>query len=343
KRCHYSTSFFRSNIIFSENSHFGMISVAVTYYLLYLISIEKNFFLKLVFLLLVLSFFYNSSTTSILGYILSFFAVYICCYKKINNQFLLLTTGYLFLTILILFTSSNCLKRFQDIDEVSQSFKEIYNLNIISENKNKNKNKNESLDNQNDLNNRWNKLINEYLTAIEQLSRLNNDFDKNKIKKTNLEQKILNLENQMNRLDEKKFKIIKSNLSTNLTTQVYLRSFYILFEAIKEKPFGWGFNNYYLASNKYRFKVPFLNPSTVFLNSHDASNNFVKLITEFGVFGLFLLIIILLACLNNNIDHKVKIFFMPLIITQLIRGAGYFNGGFLIGICIFIILFVYKD
>ena len=137
--------------------------------------------------------------------------------------------------------------------------------------------------------------------------------------------------------------MIRKNESLNLTTQVYVRSFYILLESIKEKPFGWGLNNYYLASNEYRYKVPFINPATIFLNSRDASNNFVKLIVEFGVFGLFLLILITFICLNQNIDYKSKIFFMPIIITQLIRGAGYFNGGFLIGICIIIVLLIYKD
>ena len=40
--------------------------------------------------------------------------------------------------------------------------------------------------------------------------------------------------------------------------------------------------------------------------------------------------------------YSAKIFFMPIIITQLIRGAGYFNGGFILAINILIILYIYN-
>ena len=349
KRCHYFTGLFRLNILFSENSHFGMVSVAVSYYLLYLISIEKKIFFKIIFLLIVMSFFYNSSTTSILGYTLSFFAVHICCYKKINNQFLLLTTAFLIITIFIFFTSSSCMKRFQDVGRVAQTYKEIQNLNVkknknlIKNTINEKKNKKVILEYQNDLNKKFNEYYAEYYASYNKLFLLMENFEKNEIRIKNVRKRLIYLEKKLNEFDKDKFKIVHSNLSTNLTTQVYLRSFYILLEAIKEKPLGWGLNNYYLASTEYRYKVPFINPATVFLNSHDASNNFVKLITEFGVFGLFLLVIITLICLNQKIDYRVKIFFMPLIITQLIRGAGYFSGGFIFALNILIILYIFKS
>lgn len=344
KRCHYSTGFFRSNLIFSENSHFGMISVAVSYYLFYLISVEKRNFLRIFLLLSVLSFLYNSSTTYILGYILSFFAIQICCYKKINKQFFLLTTSFLIIIIVVLTNSSTCLKRFQDLDKTSELFYKIKNLNtkytsekvedIASEN---------ILVSQKDFNSKFNELLTEYLRLYAGLSNLRDNSIQNEMKKKDLQERLISIEEKLNKFDKEKFDLVSKNLSLNLTTQVYLRSFYVLLEAIKEKPFGWGFNNYYLASKEYKFIIPFINPQTIFLNTHDASNNFVKLITEFGIFGIFLLILIIFICLNKNLDYKVKIFFMPLIITQLIRGAGYFNGGFLIGICIVIILSIYKD
>jgi len=326
-----------------------MVSVAVSYYLLYLISIEKKIFFKIIFLLIVMSFFYNSSTTSILGYTLSFFAVHICCYKKINNQFLLLTTAFLIITIFIFFTSSSCMKRFQDVGRVAQTYKEIQNLNVkknknlIKNTINEKKNKKVILEYQNDLNKKFNEYYAEYHASYNKLFHLMENFEKNEIRIKNVRKRLIYLEKKLNEFDKDKFKIVHSNLSTNLTTQVYLRSFYILLEAIKEKPLGWGLNNYYLASTEYRYKVPFINPATVFLNSHDASNNFVKLITEFGVFGLFLLVIITLICLNQKIDYRVKIFFMPLIITQLIRGAGYFSGGFIFALNILIILYIFKS
>ena len=353
KRCHYSTGFFRTNIIFSENSHFGMVSVAVSYYLFYLISVEKRNFLRIILLLFVLSFIYNSSTTYILGYILSFFAIQICCYKKTNKQFFLLTTSFLIIIIVTLIISSSCLKRFQDLGQTSEVFKKIYNLNNVNANSEKIEDTSSEniediasgniLVSQNDLNRKFNEIFTEYYELYKQLSNLTDNLISNEKKKKDLQERLIFIEKKLNKFDKEKFDLMTKNFSLNLTTQVYLRSFYVLLEAIKEKPFGWGLNNYYLASKEYRFTIPFLNPQTIFLNTHDASNNFVKLITEFGVFGLFLLILITFICLNKDFDYKVKIFFMPLIITQLIRGAGYFNGGFLIGICIIIILFIYKD
>ena len=351
KRCHYSTGFFRLNIIFLENSHFGMVSVALSYYLLYLISHEKRIFLKIILFLIVLSFMYNSSTTYFTGLILSYFAIQLCCYKKINKQFFFLTTFFLIIAVLVFSSTKTCIKRFKDVGIVYQTFNKIEKLDYVNKQKLNNTNK-QKLNNTNkqklnnayvSLNKKFNETYRAYNALSQTLSKLIINKDQNEIKIKIITEKLLVLENQLKKFDKEKFKLVQKNVSVNLTTQVYLRSFYILLESIKEKPFGWGLDNYYLASNEYRYKVPFINPDTVFLNSRDASNNFVKLIVEFGVFGLFLLILITFICLNQNIDHKSKIFFMPIIITQLCRGAGYFNGGFLIGICIIIILFIYKD
>lgn len=113
-----------------------------------------------------------------------------------------------------------------------------------------------------------------------------------------------------------------------------------MYEAIKLKPFGWGINNYEKAFEKLKYDVPYINPDIINLNSSDASNNFAKLITEFGIIGFFLLFLLTYICLNKKIDFEVKLFYMPIILTQLIRGAGYFNGGFIFAINILIILYI---
>ena len=154
---------------------------------------------------------------------------------------------------------------------------------------------------------------------------------------------MLKLELELKKLNAEKFELINKNLSTNLTTQVYLRSFYVLFKSIKEYPLGWGANNYNLASKNYRFDIPYINPDTIFLNSEDASNNFVKFITEFGIFGILILIFICIICLSSKIDYEVKLFFIPLIITQLIRGAGYYNGGFIFALNFLMILYIVNS
>ena len=143
-------------------------------------------------------------------------------------------------------------------------------------------------------------------------------------------------------IDEERFILVNSQMDNNLTTQVYIRSFYILLESLKDKPFGWGVDNYSEATKKYKYKIPIINPSTLNLNEQDASNNFVKFNSEFGIFGILVLIFISIISLDQRIDFRIKIFFMPIIITQLIRGAGYFNGGFILAINILIILYIYN-
>ena len=54
-----------------------------------------------------------------------------------------------------------------------------------------------------------------------------------------------------------------------------------------------------------------------------------KIVTEFGVFSIFFYLMLLFIFLNNQIPIDNKIFLMSFIVTQTIRGAGYFNGAFL--------------
>jgi len=157
-----------------------------------------------------------------------------------------------------------------------------------------------------------------------------------KLQQNKLDEIVIKLKN----IDQIKFESLEKNFSRNITSQVYIRSFFILKETLKSNPFGFGLFNYEIAHAKNIYKTPFINPATVFLNNKDASNNFVKLLSELGIFGIVLLIIITFACLSKKIDHEVKIFLIPLILTQLIRGAGYFNGGFLIAFNILVILYI---
>ena len=99
-----------------------------------------------------------------------------------------------------------------------------------------------------------------------------------------LEKKIAKYTEILKIIDEERFILVNSQMDNNLTTQVYIRSFYILLESLKDKPFGWGVDNYSEASKKYKYKIPIINPSTLNLNEQDASNNFVKFNSEFGIF-----------------------------------------------------------
>ena len=65
-------------------------------------------------------------------------------------------------------------------------------------------------------------------------------------------------------------------------------------------------------------------------NSKDASSNFFKIITEFGILNILLFSSLLYIICSKKISLENKIFLFPFLITQLIRGAGYFNGGFIL-------------
>tara|TARA_B100000686_G_C15949150_1_gene552643 strand:- start:164 stop:529 length:366 start_codon:yes stop_codon:yes gene_type:complete len=108
--------------------------------------------------------------------------------------------------------------------------------------------------------------------------------------------------------------------------------------SILKKPLGWGFNRYVEAFNTYNESYPPKRDLLNYLNNKDGSNLFVKLVVEFGIFSILLFIFILNYLVSNNIKLEEKLFLMPLIITQMIRGAGYFNGGFIL----IVLLMIYS-
>ena len=73
-------------------------------------------------------------------------------------------------------------------------------------------------------------------------------------------------------------------------------------------------------------------------NNKDASNNTFKIITEFGIFSVIIFIFLLYISLSQKISLENKIFIIPFLITQFIRGAGYFNGAFILMIFLLIVL-----
>jgi len=117
----------------------------------------------------------------------------------------------------------------------------------------------------------------------------------------------------------------------NLTVSVYLNALNISFEALLHKPFGWGLNMYEYAFDLYMFDqrvYPYHYHEVFTLNYNDGSANIPKLITEFGLFSFILIPIFFIFLFSKKISPQNKIFFVTLILTQLLRGAGYFNGGF---------------
>ena len=141
--------------------------------------------------------------------------------------------------------------------------------------------------------------------------------------------------------DENNKKIITNK---NLSSDVWLKSIKIASISVLKYPLGVGFNNYEIAHDKFIDNVATSYELTKKLNIQDASNNLMKIIVEFGFFSLFLFYSILKFIFSNKIDLNYKIFLLPNIFTQLIfRGAGYFNGGFLIFIIVMTYLIYEKE
>ena len=262
----YRLSF--KELIFTENSHLGMIAPSIIMYLIYKLQNKKlNIFYFCLFLLFIITCFIKSSTTFLVGTIASLFIISIFNFKKIPIKTLITYILLLIILTTIILSSKECKSRM------------VLNMDRISS---------------------------EYVSAdpIKDLS-----------------------------IEEGKKKLIGST-----SADVYFRSLLVAKYSIFKKPLGWGFNRYKDAFDSYNKLNP---PKQTLLsewNKKDGSNNFVKLIVEFGIFSILLFIFILNYLVSNNVKLEEKLFLMPIIITQMIRGAGYFNGGFLL----IVLLMVYS-
>jgi hypothetical protein len=127
----------------------------------------------------------------------------------------------------------------------------------------------------------------------------------------------------------------------NLTTQVYVKSIIITFKSFIDYPLGSGFDSFSIIHQNYENDFELLNPDVQRYNKEDASSMFLKLIAEYGIFSIFLFYLIYKFATSKIIDLYIKLFFLPMIVSNFIRGTGYFKGGFLISVFIIFIL-VYE-
>lgn len=122
--------------------------------------------------------------------------------------------------------------------------------------------------------------------------------------------------------------------TVNYSFKVYINSFQVAIHSFKNSIAGYGFDNYKLAFDAYIPKSYDKEKKTYpyrDLNSSDASNNFSKLTSEFGIFFLIICIIVILKSRTKNLDDKQKALIYTLLFMQIfIRGSGIFNNGFLI-------------
>ena len=162
------------------------------------------------------------------------------------------------------------------------------------------------------------------------------NFDLITVKKNNFDV------NTYTKLSEFKELFETKNLSSEVINIAILNTIHTFEQG---KIFGWGFNSYNRAyednfetiKNKY-YPNHDLKYELFTLNKSDARSVLLKIINEFGILSLIFLYFAYKFILNKSVDLKIKSFISSLLVTQLISGAGYFNGGFAVFLFLMIIL-----
>ena len=161
----------------------------------------------------------------------------------------------------------------------------------------------------------------------------------NEIKK--LEKKLLALQARQKIITlqiNEEFKEYDSVYQSSLSSEVFFHALKVTFDSFFIKPYGWGFQGYELAFNAYNKKNKVYKKSLNVFNNKDASNTFFKIVTEFGFFALFLYLILLFILCSRKVSIENKIFLIPFIVTQSIRGAGYFNAAYALVLLLLIVI-----
>ena len=309
-----------SEILFKENSHLSILAPSIILYSIYKIQNEKNFFIVSILILFIFVLYLKSTTIFFVGIILSFIIIYIFNSKKFNKK----TTTVYFLFIFALsynfIADYACQKRYLPI--------KIYSYNLVNE-------LNKKLPN---IFSKKNTFIKKTILETNKYSNYRHCLrDKDWLEKQGDFTRECNFEELMGKRPNPKNDV-------SVSTAVLVVAAEIAIKSLKEKPFGWGFNNYVQARAYYENKnyLTFFKDSPNYpllrkLNRSDASSVFFKMIVEIGLFSLIVFVILFLYLLSNKIPIEEKLFYLPLIFTQFLRGVGYFNSGFLI-ILIFVTL-----
>jgi hypothetical protein len=149
-----------------------------------------------------------------------------------------------------------------------------------------------------------------------------------------------------NKLYNSSSAITNANKNLDLSSAVFINSIHIAKTTITDRPLGWGLNRYeaaysnYAINNKVTYNLDELHHKLFVwnLNMKDASSNFSKLITEFGIFSFIIFLYFIFFSFSNKANLQEKLFLNSIIIIQFLRGAGYFNGGFLF--CVLLMFFI---
>ncbi len=302
---HFISSY---EFLFQENSHFAMAAVPVILFSLFLIYEKRiSALLSIIIYIFLFISILKMSATLISGLLISSLTLIIFEYKRIN---------YFLSIILLLLSLILTYIFFQDVVCLQKINPKIENTNMLDRN---------SL-----AGSLFLKIDQNFNTNfMKQKSDQNfdsKDLNNNKIKTYNLDGRIL------------------TNETGSTTSAVFFHALNITFYAFLEKPFGWGFQRYEDAFLKYNLNNSNIPIDAIYkFNSQDGTNNFFKIITEFGIFGFILYLIIVFSLISKKISLENKFFLFPFLITQSLRGVGYFNAGFILILLILLFLQFKKE
>tara|TARA_B100000029_G_scaffold506224_1_gene588600 strand:+ start:1133 stop:2584 length:1452 start_codon:yes stop_codon:yes gene_type:complete len=292
------------HILFNENSHIGMTAPAIIIYSIYKITVkQKNKLFAFCAVLFLIICLIKSSTTLLVGTIISIFVITLFNFRYIPKKTLIGFILIFFSFIAIILNDKQCKVRF--IPEYDQ-------VNFIS------------------------KKVTEFTKNF----LFKND------KKVN---SIINPELQEKNCEPDCVDI----LSGSASSAVFFRSLLITKYSLSIRPFGWGMNRYsdgydaymklqdeeYLVGGKFNDRMKLIYN----YNRKGGVNNFNKIIVEFGYLSIFYFIFIFLYLIDRKIGLEKKLFFLPIILTQMIKGAGYFNGGFALILILMFFTYLYRD
>ena len=311
------------NLIFSENSHLGMILPALHSY--YIFKSKNNLFFFIFFnILTVLIIILFNSLTMFVSYLI-FFSIYLflLILKKVKlKKKIIISFSMLFLLILFfLLNFQGCKVKVFDI-----YYSYLYqseNIEVSTAKESLDKDNKDNKDNKENKENKINIILKKIFENVKQNKQLINFNEDNVIKfKENIEKH-----------------------HPNVSSLTYVKHAKLTLLSLKDKPFGWGLNNYGSAFLKYSKEIEAKIPDHfrnrhMFANYNDGSSNMFKLLVEFGIFNI-LLFFTFLKFVRSDIDIYLKVFLIGLFFTTFVRGAGYFNASFLFCI-VLITMMTYK-
>ena len=340
--------FYISKFLFAENSHFAIISAAVTASFIYNIKYYlKNYFVLIFYLLFLIFTFGSFSLTFYLSMLSTIIIIFITT-KNLSKLSI-----YLFVLLALLLNAFLFLgigaRGFTLVEEHNsiKNKEQILFLNISDEKRCKSNSTSEAK-----------KIFSKKSGGSKFIEKTKFKFFQKKIETKNE----LRFKGHI-QSEKKKLKSFFKKDNNNLSTGIYIYSFYVAKKSIIENPFGVGIDNY----KKYRtivdktlkivhpeiykekklggkiiFKesyMPSLKSVVLDFNKNSGSNNFSKLIVEFGLISVLGLLLIFIFSFRKELDDSIKITLIPMLFTQcFIRGTGYFYSGFLIILTIALII-----